>query len=59
MSMPTGSCIDFDKFFLAISSINVATDLALLILPIRIIHHLNIPWQRKLTAALLLMAGSL
>jgi len=59
VAMPTGSCVDFDRYFLAISCINVATDLTLLILPIPIIYHLHLPWGRKLSAALLLMAGSL
>ena len=59
LAMTTGKCVDFAIAFLVIGCINVATDLALLLLPIYIIHNLSLPLPRKVSAALLLMAGSL
>lgn len=58
-SILTGKCIDLNRYFLATACINAATDLVLLVLPVFILHKLQLPLQRKLGAALLLMTGSL
>ena len=58
-SILTGKCIDLNRYFLATACINAATDLVLLVLPVFILHKLQLPLPRKLGAALLLMTGSL
>ncbi|USP75496.1 hypothetical protein yc1106_02770 [Curvularia clavata] len=54
----SGSCIDFNAFFLSNACINAATDFVLLVMPLFIIKNLTLPARRKLGVALLLMTGS-
>lgn len=58
-SITTGQCINLNQYFLATACINAGTDLALLILPVFILHKLQLPLRRKIGAGLLLMTGSL
>jgi hypothetical protein len=58
-SITTGQCINLNQYFLATACINAGTDLALLVLPVFILHKLQLPLRRKIGAALLLMTGSL
>lgn len=58
-SILTGKCINLNQYFLATACINAGTDLGLLILPVFILHKLQLPLRRKIGAALLLMTGSL
>ncbi|XPS91107.1 hypothetical protein M3J09_000530 [Ascochyta lentis] len=57
-SIATGKCINLNQYFLATAAINAATDLVLLVLPVFILHKLQLPLRRKIGAALLLMTGS-
>ena len=45
--------------FMAVACFNAATDILLLLLPVWMIKELTLPLRRKLSVALLLMAGSL
>lgn len=58
-SIVTGTCINYSQYFLATACINAGADLTLLVLPIFILHKLQLPLRRKISAALLLMTGSL
>ena len=58
-SIVTGRCINYDEYFLATACVNAAADLTLLVLPIFILYKLQLPLRRKISAALLLMTGSL
>ncbi|KAF2131230.1 hypothetical protein P153DRAFT_287580 [Dothidotthia symphoricarpi CBS 119687] len=57
-TITTGTCINLNAYFLSSACINAATDLALLVLPIFIMHKLQLALHRKIGAALLLMTGS-
>ncbi|UPX19597.1 uncharacterized protein EKO05_0009855 [Ascochyta rabiei] len=57
-SITTGDCINLNSYFLATACINAATGLVLLVLPVFILHKLQLPLRRKIGAALLLMTAS-
>ena len=53
-----GTCINFGVLLIVSSAINVATDFATLCLPLWIVIHLQMPWKRKLSVALLFCVGA-
>jgi hypothetical protein len=58
--MVPGSCMDANTFGVVTAALNAATDIALLLLPLRIIWALDtLPVRQKLNVAFILMAGSL
>mgnify|MGYP003633768105 CR=1 FL=1 len=54
-----GKCSNFGAAFLAGAALNVATDVALLLLPLWLLHPLKLPLRQKIGVTLILMTGSL
>lgn len=54
-----GECSDFGAAYLAGAALNVATDTALLLLPLWLLHPLRLPLKQKIGLMLILMTGSL
>ncbi|KAF4635192.1 hypothetical protein G7Y89_g2901 [Cudoniella acicularis] len=53
-----GKCIDLNSNFLATAAFNVATDIALLLLPIWLLRPLCLPTKQKICVIIVLMTGS-
>ncbi|KAG4428742.1 hypothetical protein IFR05_015773 [Cadophora sp. M221] len=53
-----GKCSNFGAAFLAGAALNVATDVALLLLPLWLLHPLRLPLKQKIGVTLVLMTGS-
>ncbi|KAG4412358.1 hypothetical protein IFR04_014515 [Cadophora malorum] len=53
-----GKCSNFGAAFLAGAALNVATDVALLLLPLWLLHPLKLPLRQKIGVTLILMTGS-
>ena len=58
LSVP-GTCIDSVKFYWASATLNVITDLIVLILPIPLVWKLRIPTKRKVGISLIFIAGGM
>ena len=54
-----GKCSDFGAAFLSGAALNVATDVALLLLPLWLLYPLRVPLKQKIGVTLILMTGSL
>lgn len=55
----TGSCVSRTAIYVAAASLNIATDLATLLLPIPIILKLKLPLLQKVGLCLMFAVGSL
>ncbi|KAH8652703.1 hypothetical protein BGZ60DRAFT_420066 [Tricladium varicosporioides] len=53
-----GKCWNINAFFVALSAINVATDIAMLLLPIWLLRPLHVPKRQKIGVTIVLMMGS-
>jgi len=59
LTVTGGSCIDRRKFNLFSGTMNTATDLIILLLPIFILHKLRLPKWEKVGLVVVLMTGGL
>ncbi|KAH7304850.1 hypothetical protein BKA65DRAFT_205024 [Rhexocercosporidium sp. MPI-PUGE-AT-0058] len=56
--MIPGECSNFGAAFLSGAALNVATDVALLLLPLWLLYPLRLPLKQKIGVTLILMTGS-
>src|SRR5689334_19317971 len=54
-----GSCIDVAKILTAHGIVNIATDVATLVLPVMLVYKLQLPMKQKVAVAGLFMTGTL
>lgn len=54
-----GKCWNINAYFVSLSAINVATDIAMLLLPIWLLRPLHVPKRQKIGVTIVLMMGSL
>ncbi|KAG4434880.1 hypothetical protein IFR05_009640 [Cadophora sp. M221] len=54
-----GKCIDVPRILMAHGSVNVTTDVAMLVLPIALVRKLTIPMRQRVALAGLFMTGTL
>lgn len=54
-----GHCVNMNAAFKTLSALNVATDVALLILPIWLMWSMHLPFWKKVGTVFILMTGSL
>lgn len=59
VAIVTGSCINRPAVYVATASVNIATDFAILLLPIPIVLSLKLPWPQKVGLAVMFAVGSL
>src|SRR3954447_22225370 len=59
LTITTGKCIDVTKILMTHGSINIVTDLAMLVLPITLVRKLQLPMKQKVALAGLFMTGTL
>lgn len=55
----TGSCVNRPAVYVATASVNIGTDLAILLLPVPMVLSLRLPWPQKIGLALMFAVGSL
>ncbi|KAF4634823.1 hypothetical protein G7Y89_g3272 [Cudoniella acicularis] len=53
-----GTCLNFNAAFVVAGSLNVATDISMLLLPIWLLWPLHLPRRQKVGVTLILMTGS-
>lgn len=53
----TASCISIEAIYLASAPVNVATDLAILLLPIPVLTSIRLPWQQKIILVMTFLLG--
>ena len=58
-TIPGGRCFDVDSFYRWISLPNIVTDVAMLILPLKVIWGMNMKRNQKIGVALTFLTGSL
>ena len=54
----SASCLSIVKLQVAVGWINIATDVALMVLPMPVLWRLNMPWQKKAGVAVLFATGA-
>lgn len=54
-----GTCIDYDTFFIAATSIDIALSLAILVLPLPFLWKLQMPTSKKLSVMGIFVLGGL
>ena len=54
-----GHCIQTTNFYIILASLNLATDVAVLILPIPFVWHLQVRKSKKLSLSVIFLLGSL
>ena len=54
-----GSCINVAKILMTHGIINIATDVAMLVLPVMLVYKLQLPMKQKMAVAGLFMTGTL
>ena len=59
LSIKGGSCINVPAVYLATAGTNIATDFAILFLPIPMLWNLQLPKRQKFGLALIFAAGSM
>ena len=59
VSIVTGSCVNRPAVYVATASVNIGTDLAILLMPVPIVLGLKLPWLQKIGLALMFAVGSL
>jgi hypothetical protein len=59
LSITDGSCFSSFKILSMHGGLNIATDIAMLILPVVLVRKLHLPWRQKVALAGLFMAGTL
>ena len=59
VSIVTGSCVNRPAVYVATASVNIGTDLALLLMPVPIVLGLKLPWPQKIGLAAMFAVGSL
>ncbi|KAH8660810.1 hypothetical protein BGZ60DRAFT_530816 [Tricladium varicosporioides] len=59
ITITNGKCINITKILLTYASLNILTDIAMLLLPIALVRKLKLPMKQKLALAGLFMTGTL
>ncbi|KAH6704201.1 hypothetical protein BKA61DRAFT_493526 [Leptodontidium sp. MPI-SDFR-AT-0119] len=59
LTITGGKCIDVTKIMMTHGSINITTDIAMLVLPIPLVRKLKLPMKQKVALAGLFMTGTL
>lgn len=59
LTIVTGSCINRPAVYVATASVNIATDFAILLLPIPIVLSLKLPLLQKIGLGVMFAVGSL
>ena len=55
----TATCINFETYSIGYAVVNIATDLIILALPIRVVWNLQLPRGQKIALTLIFLLGSL
>jgi uncharacterized membrane protein len=58
-TMQTAKCVDKKRFYISASIANVCMDVIVLLVPLRIVVPLKMPWRQKLTLIALFATGGL
>lgn len=59
VTIVAGSCVNRPAVYVAMASVNIGTDLFILLMPIPIVLGLKLPWPQKIGLALMFAVGSL
>jgi hypothetical protein len=59
VTISEGSCINVAKILMTHGALNIATDIAMLVLPIALVQKLKLPVRQKVALACLFMTGTL
>jgi hypothetical protein len=59
LTITTGKCINMSKILMTHGSLNIVTDIAMLVLPITLVQKLKLPMKEKVALAGLFMTGTL